>query len=55
VFADDEVRHIPLLFLTGLVSAEEIARLHGQLGGRPAISKSAKPDELIARIEALLA
>jgi CheY-like chemotaxis protein len=55
LYRDDETRHIPLLFLTGLVSGEELASQHGQLGGRQAISKSAPVGELIARIEALLA
>lgn len=48
LFADDETRDIPVLFLTALVSAPE------QLGGRHAIPKSAPLDELLARIEALI-
>ena len=52
--ADKELRHIPLLFLTGLVSPEEIRRLSGQLGGRPAVSKREPVEKLIERIEALL-
>ena len=53
-FAEDEVRDIPILFLTGLVSPEELKAQNGQLGGRPAISKDASVAELGARIESLL-
>jgi CheY-like chemotaxis protein len=53
-FAEDDVRDIPLLFLTGLVSPEELRAKQGQLGGRPAISKEAPIGELAARIESLL-
>jgi CheY-like chemotaxis protein len=53
LFDDDEVRGIPVLFLTALVSPEDIGRLSGQLGGRPAVSKKAPLAELIARIEQL--
>ncbi len=55
LFADGELRHIPLLFLTGLVSPQDIKNLQGQIGGRPAISKRAPVDQLIARIEQLMA
>jgi CheY-like chemotaxis protein len=49
LFADNEIRDIPVLFLSQLVSAP------GQVGGRHAVSKTAPIQELIARIEALLA
>ena len=52
--ADPELRHIPLLFLTGIASPEDIERLSGQLGGRPAISKGEPVAKLIELIEALL-
>ena len=54
LFADDEVREIPLLFLTALVSPADIKELAGQLGGRPAVSKSDPLPKLIERIEALI-
>lgn len=54
LFADDEVRHIPLLFLTGLATPGDIKRGAGQLGGRPAVSKSDPLPKLIERIEALI-
>ena len=53
LFGDDKVRDIPVLFLTGLVTAEDIKALQGQIGGRPAISKTAPLEQLVARIEAL--
>ena len=48
LFADNETRDIPVLFLSALLSAEK------QVGGRHAIAKSAPLEELLARIEALL-
>jgi CheY-like chemotaxis protein len=55
LFADEELRDIPVLFLTALASAEDLKRLAGGLGGRPAVSKSEPIDKLVARIESLLA
>ena len=55
LFADEELRDIPLLFLTALASPNDLKHLSGQLGGRPAISKSEPVDKLVARIESLLA
>ncbi len=48
LFADDETRDIPVLFLSALLSGER------EVGGRHAISKSAPLAELQARIDALL-
>ncbi len=44
---------IPILYLTGIVSLEEVHDLDGMLGGRPGVSKQAPLPELIARIDAL--
>ena len=54
IFGDEELRHIPLMFLTGVVSPQEIKRLQGRIGGRPAIPKSAPLGDLLARIDAML-
>ena len=54
LYADDETREIPLLFLTELVSSEDLKVRKGQIGGRPAVSKAAPVAELHAAIEALL-
>jgi len=54
LFGDETLRHIPLLFLTALATPADLVRLQGQLGGRPAASKSAPIEELTARIESLL-
>ena len=48
LFADDETRDIPVLFLSALLSAEK------QVGGRHAIAKRAPLEELLVRIAALL-
>ena len=55
LFADDELRGIPVLFLTGLVGPAELKRVAGQLGGRAAVSKSEPVEAIVARIESLLA
>src|ERR1700741_1666646 len=51
--ADDELREVPLLFLTALASSGDLLRMRKQLGGRPAVSKDAPLQQLVARIEAL--
>lgn len=54
LFADEELRHIPLIFLTGLAMPEEIKSLEGRIGGRPAVSKRARLGELLERIEKVM-
>jgi CheY-like chemotaxis protein len=54
LFGDAALRDIPVLFLTALATPEEIVDKEGQLGGRPAISKRAPVEQIVARIEALL-
>ena len=54
LYGDDGLRHIPLLFLTGVASPEAIETMRGELGGRPAISKRAPLEQLLARIASLL-
>ncbi|HEY3073780.1 MAG TPA: response regulator [Burkholderiales bacterium] len=54
LFADDELRDIPVLFLTALATPQDLKRLAGQLGGRPAVSKSEPIAKLVERIEALI-
>ena len=54
LFADEELREIPVLFLTGLVGPAELKGLSGQLGGRAAVSKSEPVEAILARIASLL-
>jgi len=54
LFADEELREIPVLFLTGLVGPAELKGLAGQLGGRAAVSKSEPVEAILARIDSLL-
>jgi CheY-like chemotaxis protein len=54
LFADAGTRHIPVLFLTALASPQELGGQRGQIGGRPAISKDAPLEQLLARIESLM-
>jgi CheY-like chemotaxis protein len=52
--AHPEVRTVPVLFLTALVSPSELKQTGHQIGGRPAISKQAPLAELAKRIEQLI-
>ena len=45
---------IPHLYLTAIVSLDEVNDLVGMLGGRPGVSKQAPLPELISRIDALI-
>jgi CheY-like chemotaxis protein len=54
LFDDADLRAIPVLFLSALVTAEDMKNLGHQIGGRPAISKNAPPDELMQRIDSLI-
>ena len=54
IYAEDDLRDIPVVFLTALVSPQDLEEQHGQLGGRPAISKDAPLAELVALIESVL-
>ena len=51
---DEELRLIPLLFRTSLATSTDMKRMRKQIAGRPALSKDAPLDQLIARIEELL-
>jgi len=55
LFAHPETRHIPLLFLTALVSPADLKARGNQLAGRAAISKQASIEQILARIRASLA
>ena len=54
LYAQDDLREIPVLFLTALVSQKDLAAQNGQLGGRAALSKEAPVTELMARIDSLI-
>jgi two-component system, sensor histidine kinase and response regulator len=54
LFADEELRLTPLLFLTAIASPGDLNRMQKQIAGRRAVSKGAPFDELIARIEELI-
>jgi len=54
LLADEELKYIPLLFLTGLATSGDLNRMRQQLGGRRAVAKDAPLAQLIARIEELL-
>lgn len=53
LYGDAELRGIPVLFITNLVSPSDMKQAGHQIGGRPAISKQSPPEELVKRIEAL--
>ena len=53
LYGDAQLRAIPVLFVTNLVSPADMENAGHQIGGRPAISKQSPPEELVQRIEAL--
>ncbi|HTN26413.1 MAG TPA: response regulator [Burkholderiales bacterium] len=52
--AHPEVRTVPMLFLTALISPDELKNTGNLIGGRPAISKQASIPELEKRIRQLI-
>ena len=50
---DEDARDIPVLFFSSLVSPGDIR--DGMVGGRQMVSKSSAPEELIQRIDGMLA
>jgi serine/threonine protein kinase len=51
---NERTRRIPILYLTSIISREEAQALHGQIGGRPGMSKHTPIDEILARIRTAL-
>ena len=50
--ADDaQTAQIPVVYLTALISPQEAKDLHGQVGGRPGVSKRAQLAELVEVID----
>jgi CheY-like chemotaxis protein len=54
LFADPATHDIPLLFLTALVTPQDLAAQGNQLAGRAAVSKQSPIEEIRARIKAAL-
>jgi len=54
LFADAQTHAIPVVFLTALVSPQDLAAKGNQLAGRAAVSKDSPIDEIRARIVAAL-
>lgn len=52
---DPELKNVPFLFFSSLISPKEVAQREGKLGGHTIVSKGSKIDELISNIEAVLA
>lgn len=54
LFADEELRLIPLLFLTAIATPGDLNRMKKQIAGRRAVSKDAPFAQLVERIEELV-
>jgi CheY-like chemotaxis protein len=54
LFANPQTRGIPVVFLTALVSPDDLRARGNQLAGRSAISKQSPIEEIAARIRAAL-
>ena len=55
ILQDDEIKHIKIVFLTAIVTKNEIPEESKTIGGRKFIAKPVKVDDLIATIEEVLA
>ena len=51
---DADLQNVPVIFLTGAVTKDEVGELGGMIGGRPFIAKPVKIQELLAAIERYL-
>ena len=54
LFANPETHGIPLVFLTALISPQDLQGRGNQLAGRAAISKQSSIEEIVARIKAAI-
>jgi len=54
LFANTDTREIPLVFLTALLTPDELRAKGNQLAGRAAVSKHAAFDEILSRVRAAL-
>ena len=52
--SDPRTAHIPVMYLTSIVSPSEVNEMQGYVGGRPGVSKRSKLPELVAAIEGQL-
>ena len=48
---DENMKHIPIVFLTAILKKEEAGSTGGKIGGRTFLAKPVKVDDLIACIE----
>lgn len=55
ILNDDEIKHIKIVFLTAIVTKNEIPEESKTIGGRKFIAKPVKVDDLIATIDEVLA
>lgn len=53
--ADPLLAHIPIVFLTALVSQAEVGAHRGRIGGYPFLAKPVEPDRLVAFLKEQLA
>ncbi|MFH0913399.1 MAG: response regulator [Candidatus Omnitrophota bacterium] len=54
LLAEPSTKEIPVVFLTALVSKDQVTEKSGKIGKRDFIAKPVTPQELISRIEAIL-
>ncbi len=54
LLANDTTKDIPVIYLTSIITEEEVKSQHGTVSGRPIISKSSNREELLRRINEVL-
>jgi len=51
---NNKTKDIPVMYLTSIITEEEVKAQHGVVSGRPIISKSSNREELLRRISEVL-
>lgn len=54
LLADPQTQHIPIIFLTSMVSEEEAMASNNQPSGRQFISKSTPPEAIVAKVREII-
>jgi len=54
LLSNNATKNIPVIYLTSIITEEEVKAQHGMVSGRPIISKSSNREELLRRINEVL-
>ena len=54
ILADNRMKNVPIIFLTGMVSAKEVDEAKGRIGGHLYISKSSSISDIVSKVKDVL-